>query len=119
MPSLLQDDYVVHTIKPAEPDVVQGAVTVDGFALGGKRVEPDAANCLAKRAKDCATSIERYWLKRATTGNNAGKLYNPNWPIHDSKAEYAFVKATKEAFDSYVRFLETDNPLFLHQAERA
>ncbi len=116
MPNPSSDN--VHVINQDAGDIVHGQPTVLGFAMGGRQVSPDVRECVAKVATDPATKNKSYWLKRATNGMNAGKLYNPNWPINDDRAEYKFVKAPEDAFNLYVKFIETLNPLFLLQAER-
>lgn len=97
-----------------EPDVLQ-----TGFGPGGKEISVDDPLCLAKTTQDQCTKITRHWLKRATNGVNAGKLYNPHWPLFDTRTNYVFCKASEEAFRAYLRFLETDNTLFLMRAERS
>ena len=114
---------------PNKPDVVNGAVEVTAYGLGGKEVDVDSSEALAKKSFDPATGVTRYWLKRATAGPDAGRLYNPQSPTFNADAakrvrndmgrgQYEFRKATAEAFELYLRFLVTGNPTHIRQAER-
>ncbi len=122
----MHDQFI---IDHGENAVVDGPVVAVGYASGGKEVGVEDAACLAKRVTDPATGHERYWLKRATSGAEAGKLYNPHSPAFEperqgrfnermGRSQYEFAKAGKDAFIIYLRFLVSGNLLHLRQAER-
>lgn len=70
-----------------------------------------------------------YYVKRCTTGMDAGHLLNPNSIWHkggETKAfdartgrnYYRYEKVNENCFKLYLRFLETKNPAYLRNAER-
>lgn len=122
----MQNQFIVSESQNA---LVDGPTAAIGYTFGGKEVPPDDQECLAKQVFDPATNNTRYWLKRATSGGDAGKLFNPHSPLfeaggvnrfhkHLGKGQYEFVKTTKESFDAFLRFLVSGNTLHLRQAER-
>jgi len=115
--------------KSTVPSVVNNEPEVIGYTIGAKKVKPDADNCVAKVATDLESGNSRYWLKRATSGLEAGRLFNPHGPGYTAasakrfwaetgKNQYEFRKATQESFELYMKFLESGNELHLRQAER-
>ncbi len=116
-------------INPNLPDLVDGKPEVTGYGFGCKVIETTSGACLAKKSFDPATKQTMYWLKRATVGGDAGKLFNPHSPnfseiganrIFDAvgRGQYEFYKASQDSFDAYLRFLESGNILHLRHAER-
>jgi hypothetical protein len=98
---------------------MQNLSTNNGYAWGGKSVDPDSPESLAKFVKDEFTGNVSYWLKRASVGIEAGKLYNPQSPTFGGKSKYVYRKANKESFDAFVKFLSPPNNVsYLRVAER-
>lgn len=116
-------------IDHGQNQVVDGEVEIIGYGPGGKVLPVTAVECLARKSFDPATGVYRFWLKRATAGPEQGTLYNPHSPMfekastqrvysHLGRGQYEFFKVSQEAFDSYLMFLKTGNPIHLRQAER-
>jgi hypothetical protein len=120
------DPFVIDAAANA---VVDGAVQITGYTLGGKEADPAIPMCLAKKSFDPATGISRYWLKRASNGPDAGHLFNPHSPnfdrstalafhAHLGRGQYEFRRVNQAAFDAYLAFLQGGNLRDLRQAER-
>lgn len=109
----------LHVINASKPNYELPAV-VTGYGLGGKEVDPESKECLAKQAFDTGTGGRKYWLKRATVHSmEAGLLYNPHSAYFDKNAPYSFAPSNPEAFNFYLKFLNTGNTIFISHAERA
>lgn len=113
-------DECIHVIdeKQQQEDV---AVVYHGF--GGKEVK-DTDKWLAKKtANGC-------FLRFATTGLDAGRLFNPHSPNHptniswesllgsNGKYQYEPRKVTEAAYSMYIQYLKSGDPIYLRQAER-
>lgn len=98
------------------------------YTIGKVEVPEDGDEVFAKSTQN--KREQRYWIKRATTGPDAGHLLNP-WGIHYQqgidnkrvssfmgKRRYEYSSVTADAFEMYLNFLETRNELYFRQAER-
>lgn len=97
-------------------------VEVKAYGLKCESVESDSKGALAKEVFDPDSGITKYYLKYATKGPEAGKLYNHLSPMFSkdaiSKARYEFKRVPKETFELYLKFLQTENPAWVRNAER-
>ncbi len=109
---------------------VDGPTIVVGHGPDGKAIDPASPLCVAKKATDPATGLSNHWLKRASTGPDAGLLFNPYSPNYDrdqarafhghlGRAQYEFCRVSQEAFEAFVLFLQTGNLVHQRRAERA
>lgn len=99
-----------------------------GYGLNGP-VDSKNDECLAKSVYDTVSGNFKYWIKRATSGQESGDLFNPQGLFFDTltqnkfnnrkgQSQYEFCKCNKITFNLYLRFLETKNILYLKQAQR-
>lgn len=104
----------------------------DNFGLNwqGERVSLDDNSCIAKQIYSHHLGVNQYYLKRCMVGVDAGKLYDPlstNFDIVNAnrfypdrgRYHYEFQRVEEEAFELYSRFIESKQPAFCRQAERA
>ena len=105
----------------------ENQVTSVGYGDNLTEVDPDSEACLAKRVTDHVTGTTRYFAKEARVGPDSGRLWNSSSPNYDPRLRapayrgckaYEFRSVSKEAFDYFLRFLETHNPSHVHHAER-
>lgn len=107
----------------------EAKLEVKGLAWKAKPIDPKDEQCVAKTSHDAATDRSRFWIKFCTAGAEMGRMYNPLSPMfipasqnryhaHLGKSQYEFKEVKKEAFEAYVRFMETENPIHLRHAER-
>lgn len=110
-------------------DARVGDVCLEGFNEFGAAVDPADPGCVAKRATDPETGTSRHWAKRATSGPDAGCLYNPQSAFfrrqdytqpsrHSGNLGFVWRPVTAECFDHFLRFLATKNVTHLRVAER-
>ncbi len=115
--------------RPGEDSPVDGETKVTGFAWGGEECEPTSKACLAKVSYDPETRRTRHFLKRATVGPEAGRLFNPQSATFDpsllgkvteylGRGGYEWRPAHEEAFVLYLKFLKGGNPVDVRCAER-
>lgn len=101
---------------------------ISGYGKNGFSVNPDSRECLAKKIANKACAI--YFVKVATKGTEKGNLYNHMSPSFDErnsnkfnneigKSQYEFAKVSREVFDLYLQFLNSENVIYLRKAERA
>jgi len=119
----------IHVIDPSKP-VGLGEPLIVGYADKGKHVDVNSKECLAKAVTTPeAAGDTKYFIKRATMGAEAGRIFNPHSPNFSDygsnrfwseigRAQYEFKPATKAAFELYLHFLTTGNLASLRQAER-
>lgn len=99
------------------------------FGLDGHKSDTDFPGSIAKLSVDSENKSEKHFVKFATTGRDAGHMFDPHSPNFDKtkleafyeqfgRSHYEFRKVSKAAFDAYMRFLESGNPLHLRHAER-
>jgi hypothetical protein len=108
----------IHHIRPEEPRVVDGPLVVTFFGARGVVIDSDSKAALAKESHDPATGRRRYWVKAVKSGPDRGRLYNPQSPTFSPRNEYEFREVKADAFDLFMRFLRTGNPLNVRGAER-
>lgn len=103
-----------------------------GYDTKGGEVSPDDPDAVAKSCEDPVSGNVRYWVRRAVSGESAGRLYDPysaylrpgETPsrafIRNGNAAYVWRPATKECFEQYLVYLRGSppNPLHLRYAER-
>jgi hypothetical protein len=108
----------INKALPVEP---QENPANTGYTASAETCPLDSKAAVAKQI-----GSKRY-AKRATRGIEAGCLYNPDSAMGDharfhsdrGQDQYEFVEVTTEAFDAYLRFLRSKNPVHLRHAERA
>lgn len=114
----------VHHIRevPA-PKADDKPAAASAVAWGGGEVPADDPNAQAKAVRDATTGLTKYFVKKATQGVNANQMYNPTGLLFNAAAvardRYEWKPVSQAAYDHYIRFLTTKNPLFLKHAERA
>lgn len=92
-------------------------------------VEVDNKTTMTVKKKEAVEPGETYFVKRCTTGMDAGHLFNPNsiwnkggetkaFDTRSGRSVYRYEKVTKTCFDLYLRFLFSKNPAYLRNAER-
>jgi hypothetical protein len=93
------------------------------FTIGCEQINNDTETVFAKQRNN------RYYVKRATYGPEAGKLANPFGTLYKvgqskthenrtGKQQYEYSEVTKTVFDMYLKFLETHSEIYLRNAER-
>lgn len=123
------DTENVHLIRPEQGNPLSPPPSVEtGYGLKGQEVDVRSAECLAKKVEGQYSTS--YFIKRASAGPDAGRLYNPHSPNHmpgqnplkvlgeNGRARYEFRKVSREAFENYLAYLRTNNPSFIRMAER-
>ena len=99
--------------------VERAEVKNDAVGFHGKAVERDSTLCLAKRLHN------RFFLRRATTGSF--RLFNvlsdnvkelDSFHTDTGRQRWEFFSVPEDSYALYVKFLETENPVFLRNAER-
>lgn len=119
------------TQPSAEPDFRVNPLADDplkeGFNEKGVLVDYDSVECIAKKITDPETNRSRYFIKTNNGGPDAGHFYNPRSiygvasPSSRGRAgmsSYIWRPVNVDAFDSYLRFLATQNPMHYREAER-
>jgi hypothetical protein len=108
----------IHHIRPDEPREVDGQPALTFYGARGVTLAADSKAALAKMSEDPATGRRRFWVKAVKSGVDRGRFYNPQSPTFSARNEYEFREVKAEAFDLFVRFLQTGNPLNIRGAER-
>ena len=120
-------DVVYHKNRQEPPAKAKSASK--GIGLNGLPCEINDPTCLAKETFDAETGHARYYVKVATSGDNAGHMYNPQSPTaapHELKrvdmalgrGRYEFKKTTLDSFNLYVKFLSGGNIADYRHADR-
>ncbi len=98
------------------------------YTLGGKLVDENDPLVLAKAVVTDA-GRNRWLIKVARSGMDAGHLFNPQSPTASveqltrvestlGRGRYEFREVPEESFEAYVRFLKTMNNCDYRYAER-
>lgn len=121
----------VHVINPSLPNpllVPADGETSEAYAWGLVPVNADAPECIAKKVVHMGKAT--CFIKRATVGPDAGKLFNPSSPNHpvetnmtkvlgqNGKFMFEFRKSNERAYAFYLDFMRTGNIVHLRHAER-
>jgi hypothetical protein len=100
--------------------------TLDAIEQAKNNDTSYAKTSVLSQAKDITT----YWVKRATSGPEAGHLLNPLSPNYTDgvdnkrtearlgKKRYEYTQVTESVFIAYLHFLRTRNELYYRQADR-
>jgi hypothetical protein len=102
------------------------SVELAGYSFRGLPIDnPEAPECLCKKAKDPGTGTSRYFVKFVMAGSNAGNMIDPNdetdlkrrgdWT---AAGHFGFRPVSQLAFDLYLKFLQTGNQAWRRQASR-
>lgn len=100
-----------------------------GFAWGAEEIDPEDANCLAKKIENKSRETTQYFVKMFRGNSGVRGFVNPIDPMftpsmltkqhsHLGCAGAEFTKVSRQAFDLYLTFLRTKNSVFCRQAER-
>ena len=106
-----------------------------GYDINGKEMDikhnpeiQENNNCVAYILTDNIN--QAHFVRVGTLGINNGKLLNP-WGIYYNKGDemrfnsmlgkrlFEFIKVNKDAYDLYVKFLQTKSEGYLNQAQRS
>jgi hypothetical protein len=118
-------DYDKFKINNSKPSLVKGAVEEIGIGTDGLiTTEVNSPACLAKTVKNIDTNSTRYFVKFSNVGPTSGTMVDPeendlsrrgDWT---AKGMFTFRAVNKAAYDFYVRFVQTKNKAYYHQAAR-
>jgi hypothetical protein len=96
---------------------------------GGFR-DPDSPECVAKMIHYPGTGQTHYYIRWVRTGLEAGTVLRCADPAFNAASElrkqakqmgsekYSFCKVKREAFEHYLKYLQTGNAVYARHAER-
>lgn len=108
---------------------VDSQVKSVGYDADDKEVPATDDSAVAKTVTDESTGRTTYYLKVATSGGEAGQLYNQQSPLHNPFGntrqlgrsglnQYVFKKVAPQAFELYRSFLRSKSLVHFRQAQR-
>jgi hypothetical protein len=113
-------------IRKDEPLLADSAVLTAGYGEGGVGIDPGSDDCMAKEAFSKEPGKSRYFIRTSSAGSRAGSFFDVEAQEPGDKRRrestgerrYEFRRVSKAAFDYYLHYLKTTNPVYLRLAER-
>ncbi len=106
--------------RPAEPVAIKS----EGFAPTGKTVDPEAAECVA-RVIVGRGGLAKHEIRLTTDGGRRPFDYAQDDPVKlnarspDGTMKWSFARVTEDVYVLYRRYLQTQDPSFLREAQRS